>query len=336
MRGAIRYEFQISTGNAFRENGIVYSDTSLTTPVAAPSLTLPWISGSPHSLYARVRAVLQSSATDWTAPYGFDMEAASIPAPLPSQPGLLRWTPVDGAVGYQVWFVDIPKTISTKTNVADEREFYSFHQSASWLSSVRWRVRAMRNILNDRANGLPAVSYGEWSPVYTSVNPPFSTGQLRTQMTVSDVIANGTASSPAHKLTPAFVFGGNTSVGFTSELYRVHVYTDKRCVNRVFTSAIIGSPAYAPRYSGPLGLPTTAASIDAARGSYLSDGFEGVSYSADNFEVIGERVARESQADQWSPEGRRRSGCILALFPDARPGPRAGPCARCTKRPGSR
>ena len=286
VRGAIRYEFQLSTGSSFREGGMVYSDTSLTTPVASPSLTLPWISGSPHSLYARVRAVLASSATDWSAPYGFDMEAAAIPAPLPSQPGLLRWTPVDGAVGYQVWFVDIPKTIATKTNVADEREFYAFHQSASWLSTVRWRVRAMRNILNDRANGLPAVTYGEWSPVYSSVNPPFSAGQLRPQMTVSDVVASGSASSPAHKLAPAFVYGGNASNGLTTELYRVYVYTDKRCVNRVFSSAIIGSPAYAPRYSGPLELPTSAAAITASRGSYLQDGDEGISFAADNFQIV--------------------------------------------------
>ena len=133
VRSAVRYEFQLSTSSSFRENGIVYADTSLTTPVAAPALTLPWISGTPHALYARVRAILPNSATDWSTPYGFDMEAASIPAPLPSQPGLLRWTPVDGAVGYQVWFVDIPKTIDVKTNVADEREFYSFHQSGAWL-----------------------------------------------------------------------------------------------------------------------------------------------------------------------------------------------------------
>ena len=51
VRGAVRYEFQLATSKAFSESGVVYSDTSLTTPVAAPSLTLPWISGSPHALY---------------------------------------------------------------------------------------------------------------------------------------------------------------------------------------------------------------------------------------------------------------------------------------------
>ena len=51
------YQFQLSTSSTFRDNGILYNNSSLTTPVAAPTLTLPWITGSPHALYARVRAV---------------------------------------------------------------------------------------------------------------------------------------------------------------------------------------------------------------------------------------------------------------------------------------
>ena len=101
-------------------------------------------------------------------------------------------------------------------------------------------------------------------------------------MTVSDVISNGAASAPAHRLTPAFVFGGNASGGFTSELYRVHVFTDKRCVNRVYSSAIVGSPAYAPRLSGPLELPKSSDAITAARGTYLVDGKEDNSFGADD------------------------------------------------------
>ncbi|HEY1369294.1 MAG TPA: hypothetical protein VGF23_19370, partial [Gaiellaceae bacterium] len=58
VAGAKRYEFQLATSNTFRDSGLVYTVTNLTTPVAAPPLTLPWISGQPHALYARVRAVL--------------------------------------------------------------------------------------------------------------------------------------------------------------------------------------------------------------------------------------------------------------------------------------
>src|SRR3954463_14679355 len=49
--GAIGYQFQISTSSAFRDNGIVYNTPDLKTPVASPPLILPWITGSPHSLY---------------------------------------------------------------------------------------------------------------------------------------------------------------------------------------------------------------------------------------------------------------------------------------------
>jgi len=56
--GARSYQFQLSTSNTFRDNGVLYSNSSLTTPVAAPAITLPWITGSPHALYARVRANL--------------------------------------------------------------------------------------------------------------------------------------------------------------------------------------------------------------------------------------------------------------------------------------
>ena len=38
-------------------------NATLTSPVAAPNLTLPWITGSPHALYARVRADLGTTTT---------------------------------------------------------------------------------------------------------------------------------------------------------------------------------------------------------------------------------------------------------------------------------
>ena len=291
VSGALRYEFQLSTSNAFRDNGIVYSDTSLTSPVASPALTLPWITGSPHSLFARVRAVLADTTTPWSNSFGFDMRPASVPAPVASYPGLLRWTPTDGATGYQVWFVDLPKIIVTMTNVADLREFYTLHQAASWISQVRWRIRALRSDFNGRANGLPAVGYGPWSPVYNSVNPPFAVGPLGPAATVSDIVSTGARSAPAHRLMPAFVYRGNASLGgIAHELYRVHVYTDRGCVNRVYSGAIVGSPAYAPRYSGPLALPSTGAGLAAARAGYLPDGAEGTSFSAD----FGAVIANES------------------------------------------
>jgi len=283
--GATGYQFQLSTSSTFRENAVIYNTSTLTTPVAAPSIALPWITGSPHSLYARVRATLASGdVTPWSDDYGFDVVAPSAATPLPSDPGLLRWTPVEGATSYQVWLIDIPKQGQgpgtskehTKTNVLDERELYTFHQSTSWISSIRWRVRAVRSIASGTAaNGLPTTTYGPWSPIYKSANPPLQSGIIRPLHTISDVTSDGSAGSAAHRLMPAFTWTGNqTANGTIAELYRVYVFTDKQCLNPVYTSAVVGSPAYAPRLGGTLQLPQDSSGIASARSTYLDDGAE--------------------------------------------------------------
>jgi hypothetical protein len=277
VAGAVRYQFQLATSSSFRENGIVYSATGLASPVAAPNVTLPWITGNPHALFARVRGIKRSSSTPWSAPYGFDMQPSSAPTPLPSEPGLLRWTPVEGADAYEVWLIDTGKTEDVYTNVLDEREFYTFHRAASWTGTVRWRIRALRadNGKSSRQNGLPAVGYGAWSPVYSSTNPAYSGGPITLGKTVSDVISTGAPSSSAHRLMPAFTFTGDQAIdGTSAELFRVYVFTDRQCLNRVYTGAVVGGPAYAPRPFGPLALPTLATQLPSARASYLRDGPE--------------------------------------------------------------
>jgi hypothetical protein len=291
--GAVRYQFQLSTSSSFRENGLLYTATNLTTPVAAPQLTLPWITGHPHALFARVRAIKRSSSTPWSTPFGFDMEPSAAPKPLQSEPGLLRWTPIEGADMYQIWFIDInnptAKMEMSLTNVLDEREFYTFHRSTSWTGAVRWRIRALRmdNDPSARQNGLPAVAYGPWSPVYISTNPDYKTGaDIKLGDTVSDVIANGDDSAPAHRLMPGFTFTGDTDIyDVQAELFRVYVFTDKQCLNRVYTGAIIGGPAYAPRPYGPLGLPSNPTLLPAARANYLRDGTEPDSFSFDGLQM---------------------------------------------------
>ncbi|TML82291.1 MAG: hypothetical protein E6G09_10370 [Actinobacteria bacterium] len=299
--GATRYQFQLATSSSFRESGLVYSTSGLTTPVVAPTVMLPWITGNPHALFARVRGITASATTAWSAPFGFDMEPGLAPKPLPSEPGLLRWSPTEGADGYQVWFIDInnptPKMETVFTNVLDEREFYTFHRTASWTNTVRWRIRALRTDRTDdnlqtRQNGLPAVGYGPWSPVYSSTNPAYSGGPITLGHTVSDVVSNGDPSSPVHRLMPAFTFSGDQAINGTSaELFRVYVFTDRQCLNRVFTSAVIGGPAYAPRPFGPLALPAVPTALPAARSSYLSDGSEPASYSFDGLKVQPSELA---------------------------------------------
>jgi uncharacterized membrane protein YgcG len=275
--GATTYQFQLSTSDTFRDNGIVYADHGLTSPVAAPDVTLPWISGNPHSLYARVRAVTQSTTSPWSASFGFDLEPPAAPKPLPSYPGLLRWTPVEGANGYQVWLVDADKMEFVTSNVLDEREFYTFHQGSTWTGTVRWRIRALRDDVvsangQGRNNQIPVSMSGPWSPVYSSTNAATSGGAIKLIGTVSDVFSNGSASAPAHRLAPAFLWSGNESLtGTATELARVYVFTDKQCLNPVLVGSPTGAPAFAPRPFGPLALPTLPATLQGARSRYLTD-----------------------------------------------------------------
>ncbi|TML87098.1 MAG: hypothetical protein E6G08_11110 [Actinobacteria bacterium] len=283
--GTVEYEFQLSTSSTFRQNAMVFQAQHLQSPVAAPPLTLPWITGSPHALYARVRGVLNDgTTTDWSDSFGFDMAPPAPPTPLPGMPGLLRWSPVEGADGYEVWLVDAQKTETVYTNVLDERDFYTFHQSSQWIGTVRWRIRALRNDLKGRLNGVPITPYGKWSPIYSSTNPDITTGPIQLGSTVSDVVSNGGPTAPAHRLMPAFTWTGNqASDGTIAELYRVYVFTDKQCINRVFTSAIVGSPAYSPRPYGPLSLPV--GSIASSRSVYIADGTEPTGYTYDGEKV---------------------------------------------------
>jgi hypothetical protein len=290
--GALRYEFQLSLSTSFRDNSLVYDDAKALTPVEAPPITLPWITGSPHALYARVRAFTSDGASPWSANFGFDMVPPSPPTPLAGYPGLLRWTPVEGASGYQIWLVDAHKKVEKSvSNTLDERELYTFHQNTNWTGTVRWRIRALRtdsaNDGNPRVNGIPAVSYGAWSPIYTSTNPAVTGGAIKLVGTISDVFSNGSAGSPAHELMPGFLWTGNQAIDAktTTELYRVYVFTDKQCINRVFRGAVVGAPAYSPRPSGPLALPATAAGIAAARSQYLLDGTEPPGFTYDGSAV---------------------------------------------------
>jgi uncharacterized membrane protein YgcG len=300
--GAAHYEFQLSLSNTFRDNAVIWADNSVPTPVVAPDITLPWITGNPHSLYARVRAVTSDGATPWSDTFGFDMVAPPPPTPLPSYPGVLRWTPVEGADAYQVWLVDAKKMEVTMSNVLDEREFYTFHETPQWMGTIRWRIRVLRVDVasnGSRLNAIPAALWGPWSPTYSSTNPAFAGGQLKLVGTVSDVFSDGSAGSPAHKLMPAFLWTGNTGLdGQPSELFRIEVFTDKQCINRVFTGAVTGAPAYAPRPFGPLSLPGSASGIATARAAYLADGTEPAGLGVD-----GDTLSTTESAPDASPTG---------------------------------
>jgi hypothetical protein len=255
VRGATSYELELATTNSFdANNSVVWSSDSLTTPITTPAasvpISLPWITGP--SLFWRVRAIGPLGKSQWSNPRALVIRWTQLPKQLRGGPGYVRWSPVDGATGYQVWFLNAPgrKTFSTITNVADEREYYLPGKARP--KTVEWRVRAERQVYGARANGLPATSFGPWSQVYTSHAPSVTgTAAYRLVNAVSDVVS--TSSREPHTLVPGFTVDGGSTMGAT--FYRVYVYTDSDCVNRVFTGYPVASPAYAPRSNGGQVLP---------------------------------------------------------------------------------
>lgn len=238
-------------------------------PAASINLVLPWFTGKPYALYAHVRAVTTRGATSWSTAYGFNIRWEDLPIPMPARPGLVRWTPVEGATAYDVWYPDIRKIARTHTNVADQRELYIFHLEDSWWATVRWRVRAVRQVVGSLPNGLPAVSYGPWSPVYTATNPVWAAGKLQIKAAISDAVSESKAS--AHQLMPALTFTGDLGLdGRAYRLFRFYAATDRDCVNVVFKGSVVGGPAFAPRTSGPLKLPTNQTELDAAIAGILA------------------------------------------------------------------
>jgi hypothetical protein len=281
--GATRYEFQLSKTPSFGE-GSTFWKTWVKSPAVAIPVALPWMTGQPYAAYARVRAHSSTGKVSvWSRPFGFNVRWSQLPTMRSSVAGLSRWTPVEGATSYHVWFIDLDKRVQTRTNAVDHREFYAFHRTAQWMGKVRWRVRAVRTIYGDVPSGLPRVSYGPWSPIYTSANPEPGSGTLSALAAVSEASTTSTRSRAAlHELTPAFTFSGDAALnGGRYGLFRVYVFSDRDCVNVIFRGAVVGSPAYAPRMSGPLALPSTADKLTEAASDYLVDGSEGLTYMAD-------------------------------------------------------
>ena len=309
VRGASCYEFELATSRSFDGSSVFWSNVSsgaasgkfcravtVTAPAAEDSgsddattagseiktriapiripatsvnLVLPWFTGKPYALWAHVRAVTTRGATAWSKPFGFNVRWESTPVPQPSKPGLVRWKPVEGATAYDVWYPDIRKVIRTHTNVADQRELYTFHLEDSWWQLVRWRVRPVRQVVGALPNGLPAVSYGPWSPTYATQNPAWAAGKLQVRAAISDVVSTDSKAA-AHQLMPAMTFGGDTGVdGREYRLFRTYAFTDRDCVNVVFRGSVVGGPAYAPRVSGPLKLPTNQEELDVALAGIL-------------------------------------------------------------------
>jgi len=308
VRGATRYEFELSTSKDFgADNSIVWSSRTLTSPAASVPISLPWITGDHTSLYWRVRAFGGSDFSAWSQPRSFNMRWADVsnkdnagddvgvPQRLASEPGYVRWTPIQGATGYDVWFtnlgsdrgVGVGKIISTITTVADEREFYTLRASSQ---NVEWRVRARRQLYGKTDNGLPSVSYGPWSKVYSTSagQTAQTTGFAKPLKTVSAHFVSESGSVQAHALMPTFVFSRDGVA-----LHRVYIATDRDCVNIVHVGSIVGGTAYAPRVTGPLALDSEQ--WDRTH-SFLIDGSEGKTLRSDGEVVTSNETPPNSES----------------------------------------
>jgi hypothetical protein len=271
-----RYQFELASSRTFQDSTLVFKDNSVPFPAETISRQLPWVTGDPYALWAHVRWISNDSqrATPWSKPFGINMQWPTVPQQLLSPEGLIRWSPVDGATSYEVLYTDFVPMVSfqTTTNVADEREYFTFHSSIGY-GTIHWRVRAVRNLGKGGAtNGLPAVSYGPWSPTYATVNNPQPLSAVVAPTdTVSDAWdVQGKTKAQVHGLTPGFAWTPTAPVitrGLDpgSALYRVYIYSDSRCVNKIFTGSIVGSPAFAPRtIGGPMPLPGNTVDLTAA------------------------------------------------------------------------
>jgi hypothetical protein len=306
------YEFQLATSSSFRENSVVWSSNILSMPYVSIPLALPWVTGHPYSLFARVRARTQVGTTPWSADFGFNVRWPRIPEKLPAPIGLLRWTPVDGAAEYQVFETNVPnesvfpvwkKSYYVATNVADMRDWYTFHQTPAWVGTVYWRVRAVRVTYGMSQNGQTSTSYGPWSPLFQTHAAPPTASRIALGGSISDTVSS-IANPAAHTIMPGFNWSGSLALyGEGFELYRTYVFSDEDCVDPVFIGSVVGSPAWAPRLTGALVLPRNAEDLSKALVGMLADGNQGETLDSAVIPIISNENLETNAADGDTTSG---------------------------------
>jgi hypothetical protein len=304
---------------------------------------------------------VKDDAGPWSERYGFRMRAPAPPATLTPnggvnpRPGMVRWTPADGATGYEVAFqfsqaAGENKRIKTATTAADLREYYTLHNWVPGVLPISWRVRAVREVEGRALNNLPSVSYGPWSPPYVTNEPPLVAAPIAPVAAISRSrtgdIENSRASGVGepHELVPGFSWTGTQNLAgagdtcaprvavfdVTCPLFHVYVYTDEDCVNRVHVSDLVGSPAYVPRLTPPLDLPSDRDELDeVVTGAppdvdvlMLPDGNEGKVFDAGAQQVYAAGTDPDLPPVQAPADSRRepdrRSGIWDNDWPDSR------------------
>ena len=166
-------------------------------------------------LRARSRRRRHRPRTPWSAPSASTSRRPPPPTPLPSYPGLLRWTPTDGR-GRVPGLAD-RRTRQDRVRPHERprraRVLHVPSEPAVDRQRALARARAARRRVQPAAQRHArsrTTARGARSTV--SSNPAMTGGPITLIGTVSDVFSDGSPSSPAHQLMPAFMWSGNQTL----------------------------------------------------------------------------------------------------------------------------
>src|SRR5207253_690417 len=69
------YDFELATSRTFTDSSLLFDYPGLKIPAVAVDHQLPWMTGSPYALWARVRWMSPGgkNVTQWSKPFGFNM-----------------------------------------------------------------------------------------------------------------------------------------------------------------------------------------------------------------------------------------------------------------------
>ena len=167
------------------------------------------MTGAPYAAYARVRAVTQKGTAAGAAGYGFNIRWQNVPKQTTSYPGLARWTPVEGATSYQVWFTGHqPRRRDPRQRrrparvlrVPPGRELHAARSTGASGPSA--------GSPSCRASSLPSTT-GRGAQPFTSTNPAMDDGSSARARGRTRSRRARRRSPKAHEMTPAFVFAGS-------------------------------------------------------------------------------------------------------------------------------